>query len=232
MGEPYRVPAPGPPDPYLVAWARLKRRRNLTRLGAFVLFVILAPTAMLAWVPPDTRIIGLALGLLLALPVGLFVISLLEPLCCPACHRPFFPSTLAEAGTAQRCAHCGIEMGTPERKGTRWPEATDVDTRARSRANRALAWLVATGLVAWATYAVVRDRPRLAVWLITLGVAVGVMAVVARFIRSRTFPPELLMPASALILASFLAAQINRAEPARSGPLTVDGRPCPTVGRR
>jgi hypothetical protein len=233
MGEPYRVPAPGPPDTYLVAWARLRRRRVVMRVAAIVLFVLVAPMSVLTWVPPDARVTGLALGLLLTVPVALFALSLVEPFRCPACHRPFFPSTAAEAGSARSCAHCGIEMGTPERKGTRWPDESDIEAQGRSPVQRASALLVATSLVAWASYELVRGTPRIELGLIPLALAAAVTTVVAGLIRSRAFPRELLMPLAGVVLASCLAAQVNRADRlAGFRPPLRTSAPCPTVGPR
>jgi hypothetical protein len=41
---PYRAPASLPPDPYVVAWATLRRRRLLRRIAAGVLAYALAST--------------------------------------------------------------------------------------------------------------------------------------------------------------------------------------------
>jgi hypothetical protein len=75
------------------------------RVAAVLLFVLVAPMSVLTWVPPDARVAGLALALLLAVPVAIFAVSLVEPFRCPACRRPFFPSTAAVAVT---CVVAGL----------------------------------------------------------------------------------------------------------------------------
>jgi NOL1/NOP2/fmu family ribosome biogenesis protein len=210
------LPVPGRPDVYLVAWMRLRRRRSRMGVGGSVLFMLVAPVAVIHWVPRDARILGFVLAWLLALPVMLFALSLLEPFRCPACHRLFFPSRWEEMGRDRKCARCGIEIGTPERKGTRWPEELVPKAADSHPARRAFGWLVATSTTAWASYEFVRHTPSLAGKVLALawvvGCAIGFTTLVGWRIRSRAFPKELLMPVFAFVLASMLAVQINRTD--------------------
>jgi hypothetical protein len=102
-GQPYRKPVPVPPDPYLVAWADLRRRRA-AMLGASTLCV---PVSLLAATLAGSP------GLIVVLPVmGAAAIASLRwsTFECPRCGQYFVGHQRSKSRT---CARCGIEEGTP-----------------------------------------------------------------------------------------------------------------------
>jgi hypothetical protein len=108
---PYRVPAPGPPDPYMVAWAGLRKRRLVGRVAAGVLGYSLVTTGVVAW----TTGLHVLSALALALVVITFAVILSQrqkPFLCPRCGGPFFWGGPAEIGFTKHCESCGIAVGT------------------------------------------------------------------------------------------------------------------------
>lgn len=104
---PYREPAPRPPDPYLVAWADLRKRRR-----AAVAVMVTAGTAMVV-------VTSVPHGILAAVPacvlLGYFWRNRLSKFLCPACGKTF--GRLASGFHNEftlRCLHCGIVVGTPK----------------------------------------------------------------------------------------------------------------------
>ena len=116
---PYRVPAPRPPapplppDPYMTAWAQLRRCRRLVAVGLagwlttmFVLLPVLdrlcIPFATANWV------------LLVLASCGACGFT------CPNCGEAFAARDWFTAPRAPdvyfrtRCVHCGIAIGTPK----------------------------------------------------------------------------------------------------------------------
>jgi hypothetical protein len=109
---PYRVQPPrppAPPDPYLVAWRDLRKRR-----ATLIVFFLL-------WLP-----IGGASSCLLRdrefyalVPLAALVVtSYLRAVLfhCPECRQMFHFQGFGSRGSpwARRCVHCGIAMGTPK----------------------------------------------------------------------------------------------------------------------
>ena len=82
---PYRVPALQPPDPYLVAWGRLKRRQAILRVAAYMLFGILVPVSCLAL---GSGVSGMAAGVLLSTLVLPAMALLPSSFACPSCMAP------------------------------------------------------------------------------------------------------------------------------------------------
>jgi hypothetical protein len=101
----YRVSAPKPPvppDPYLLAWASLRRRRMAMWISWF------------AWLPIGAVVMPL-LGrvgqLVVFLDLAAFVMSghLIDVFRCPHCREAFAKKSIL----ASRCFSCGISVGTP-----------------------------------------------------------------------------------------------------------------------
>jgi hypothetical protein len=94
---------PVPPDPYLLAWADLRRRRA-AMLGASTLCV---PVSLLA-----ATLAG-APGLIIVLPaMGAAAVASLRwsTFECPRCGQYFMGRP---ASNDRACARCGIKEGTP-----------------------------------------------------------------------------------------------------------------------
>jgi hypothetical protein len=203
MGAPYREPAPVPPDPYLVAWSRLRWRRRALRVGILILFVLAVPAFAGSRVPHELRGAAIALGLVIAVPVSLFLISLLSPFACPECGRPFFASAAMEIGRARACASCGLAIGTPAmRNPAVHPPHSSLRPAHRAALSKAFGWLALTLLAAECSQQVTAD-PWVAVLMISLGSAGATTVLIGRLIRSRTFPLALLFPMVALAVAPF-----------------------------
>jgi hypothetical protein len=106
---PYRVPAPTPPDPYMAAWVKLRRRQRVWAISfcALVVAVMFACAALHAswWI-----LLIPAVSL-----VPLYVAAArVAPFRCPSCTEPFFRSMVEATGFTRACAHCGIPIGTPK----------------------------------------------------------------------------------------------------------------------
>jgi hypothetical protein len=114
---PYRVAPPKPPDPYLVAWADLRRRRTLALLAFFL------------WAPAGAIPGGLLciltgwpwkdVGWFFALPAWLMTIFLLlrySLFACPQCGSRLSGRGIETviAMWKRRCPICGIRIGTPK----------------------------------------------------------------------------------------------------------------------
>jgi hypothetical protein len=119
----YRVSAkpPTPPDPYLLAWAKLRRRRATVWAMVLMFPVVgLAATALVdrSWM------MFVIFPYLAALFVSSWMASYFE---CPHCGGNFAKKH-AWAGDFRenflsRCVHCGIAMGTPQSSIARTQES-------------------------------------------------------------------------------------------------------------
>jgi hypothetical protein len=110
---PYRVAPPLPPDPYLIAWEQLRRRR----LAAFVLFLSVLPVGVISFgvmgkpYGPYVLVPFIAANLVAGLRVRLFR--------CPKCGDFFTSKDWAGLAFGRRylrqmnCLHCGIAVDTP-----------------------------------------------------------------------------------------------------------------------
>jgi hypothetical protein len=106
--EPYRVAPPVPPDPYLVAWSKLRRRQRAAQLTIagwipvwFVCAAVPHHSAAMAALPMAFALVATVLGT--QLRVTRFR--------CPGCHRPFVWSRPFKNDL--RCWHCNLKFGTP-----------------------------------------------------------------------------------------------------------------------
>ena len=112
---PYRVAPPKPPDPFIAAWGRYRKRRVLLWLVVCALPVVLFPDAIASGIlglPSNWPIVAeLSLGSLFYL-----LIRELGRFECPRCGKPFHSGEVGSMGHAQanRCAHCGIPVGMPK----------------------------------------------------------------------------------------------------------------------
>jgi uncharacterized C2H2 Zn-finger protein len=97
--------APAAPDPYLVAWAELRRRRRMR----WFLFCGWAPLVTIAWVVFPTA----AAPFLIAATAAV-TFSALRSFACPRCGKTFERRRAYSNLLTSRCLHCGIERGTPK----------------------------------------------------------------------------------------------------------------------
>jgi hypothetical protein len=102
-GKPYREPLPVPPDPYLLAWEDLRRRRAaMLRAG-----ILCVPVSLLA-----ATLVG-GPGLMVTLPaMGAAALASLRwsTFECPRCGQYFMGR---RSSTDRACARCGLKEGTP-----------------------------------------------------------------------------------------------------------------------
>ena len=112
--EPYRtLPAPDPPDPYLVAWETWRSRRRakwvLFFAWPFVARYILGAMVTAHVLSEDTLVYGwLGAGLLALLWMGR-----LSTLDCPRCGARMFIFGWWNDRTGDGCDGCGLPLGTP-----------------------------------------------------------------------------------------------------------------------
>jgi hypothetical protein len=106
---PYRVPAPTPADPYLVAWAQLRdRRRHLQvasppfLIGTAVASVMLLGRSWWAVLFP----LWVAWSWVTAAYLGGFH--------CPRCDEPWKGNKQSRQLFRGSCAKCGLEVDTPK----------------------------------------------------------------------------------------------------------------------
>jgi hypothetical protein len=106
--DPYRAPLPVPPDPYLVAWREVQRRKRASKVGALLCLVwmsgllfagvvwnVLLPLSSAAWIVP-AFIVFVALG------------RWVSGVSCPHCGAEGVWNKKAA------CEGCGIKIGTPK----------------------------------------------------------------------------------------------------------------------
>jgi hypothetical protein len=109
---PYREPSEPQavrPDPYLVAWAELRRRRARRSVALPVCSAAgLASLAILGVNAPFVVIPACIVGVMFALSPAEFI--------CPRCGRRFTASGRRDRDPAQ-CGHCGLCIGTPRFAG-------------------------------------------------------------------------------------------------------------------
>jgi hypothetical protein len=120
-GGPYREPPPPKPhepDPYLLAWAKYRRLRNLwvsVFFGWPVLVVVLMTLLTKGVGMPEREAANYV-----ALPVFLIAATLhfglghrLTRFPCPRCGKPFHGRSPWN-WTLRTCASCGLEFGRPK----------------------------------------------------------------------------------------------------------------------
>jgi hypothetical protein len=114
--EPYRTPQPIAPDPYLLAWQDLRRRR----LYAWAVLIAYVAGAMcILWMYKLIaghmldRSWGLAL-LLPTLPVHFAFNGWRQAFRCPRCGERFHVQRGVSNPSTRQCMNCGLEMGTPK----------------------------------------------------------------------------------------------------------------------
>jgi hypothetical protein len=112
----YRVPAPKPPvppDPYLLAWASLQRRRVIMTIS----FLALVPMGFV-----EVRFLGGLGSFLFLLNMAVFLGSMVMAIRfrCPHCRELFAKQSAFwgihiafEEAFVRCCVHCGIGVGTP-----------------------------------------------------------------------------------------------------------------------
>ena len=122
--QPYRISAPRP-DTYGEAWAHLRTRRLVRRIG-IGLFVYGVVTALIfavkdASFPPSHRHyyypvfdfwfwVEITVAFL---AVTLAISRYLVPFVCPRCGQPFFHGLFMEIGFTKHCVSCGLAEGAP-----------------------------------------------------------------------------------------------------------------------
>jgi hypothetical protein len=110
---PYRAPASLPPDPYLVAWATLRRRRLLRRIAVGVLAYALASTIAVTFMLHGVALLVVAL-LMVCVVYVIVAVQRRRPFLCPRCGDSFFWGPAAEIGFARHCNACGLAAGTSQ----------------------------------------------------------------------------------------------------------------------
>jgi hypothetical protein len=106
-GSPYRRPAPIPPDPYLVAWSKHRRRKR-----AWLLLIVVAVVAGLASDGPSDLYVAVFPTFPALLLVGAWDLMRLK---CPHCGERFYTgSSEIRWGQKPCCQKCGIRAGTPK----------------------------------------------------------------------------------------------------------------------
>jgi hypothetical protein len=104
----YRVPAPkplAPLDPYLSAWASLRRRRVVMLISGLAIVVSVMAMPFLG-----------SLSAFIVFPLmATFSVSWLMAgyFRCPHCRQAFAKGDTAHESFARSCGHCGIRVGTP-----------------------------------------------------------------------------------------------------------------------
>jgi len=192
QGEPYRQPAPVPPDPYLVAWATLRRRRRWIGVGVVGLLPLVGALLALLPVPRSWHSLTVVFGSFTVLPLGLFILARLPPFLCPACEHAFFRLVGGELSSVDRCEHCDLVIGSALHPVRATPDPSPTRLRPRP-VSAAAGWLLAS-LVAWnVAFAGTASSP----WIAVAAVAVSGAGVFAAVRKS--WPRLLVLPAAALI---------------------------------
>jgi hypothetical protein len=115
--EPYRAPIPIPPDPYVAAWADLRRRMRLSERAQWAFWIYAIPMVIAVrvfhvhfWPSPRAWAVPAILAsLVISLRVRAFR--------CPHCRRHSAwakRSWLNGPKRQDKCVHCGIAIGTPK----------------------------------------------------------------------------------------------------------------------
>ena len=111
--SPYRVPVPRPPDPYLVAWANLRRRKAFA--WAAVLLWALALTVTVPAIVARAPVVSIAAAVTVVCWVsGIVGKVALAHFRCPRCGSSFYGERRTRAPWSSACVTCGIEIGTPK----------------------------------------------------------------------------------------------------------------------
>jgi hypothetical protein len=102
---------PRPPDPYLVAWANLRRRKAFAWAAA--LLWALAFTVTLPAIVARARVVGIAAAVTAVCWVsGIVGNIVLAHFRCPRCGSCFYGARRTRAPLSSACVTCGIEIGT------------------------------------------------------------------------------------------------------------------------
>lgn len=125
---PYRVPAPAPPDPYLLAWTDVRRlgiRGGCVFWASIPLMLIsfvLLPHFGVSDVVARAVAIGLGVPLL---PTGLWMRFQAR---CPHCSGHIFQrGRFSVTANGRICPHCGIRVGTPKSEVEQVAEVRAID---------------------------------------------------------------------------------------------------------
>ncbi len=112
--QPYRVATPRPPDPYMAAWDVLRRRRAFARVASMVFVAVVVPTVVGSLSPPGAEQIAIAVAVSFTAIGVMLSWSSIPAFACPHCRGEFFRSSAIQVGFSDRCAGCGIKVGTPK----------------------------------------------------------------------------------------------------------------------
>jgi hypothetical protein len=114
---PYRVPAPKPADPYLVAWAQLRARQRRVRL-----LQVAWPPFMIVTAVASVMLLGRSSGWAVFLPLwlawGWVIAAYLGGFHCPRCDEPWKGNKQSRQVFRGSCAKCGLEVDTPMDRDT------------------------------------------------------------------------------------------------------------------
>jgi hypothetical protein len=101
----YRVPTPKPLDPYLSAWASLRRRRVVMWISFLAVLMSLVAMPLLGRLSAF-----IVFPLMATLSVSWLMTSYFR---CPHCREAFARGDTAHEQFARSCGRCGIRVGTP-----------------------------------------------------------------------------------------------------------------------
>jgi hypothetical protein len=105
---PYRVAPPAPPDPYLVAWADLRRRQRVAKFAMLGMIPIWFLCATARYNAVTLAVLPMACLFVAAVFVTRRRVTRFP---CPDCLRPFVWSRPFKNDL--RCWHCGLKFGAP-----------------------------------------------------------------------------------------------------------------------
>jgi hypothetical protein len=119
--SPYRVAPPRPPDPYLLAWRDLKRRRASMHAAAGGALALWAISLMAPYV-------GVRLAWLVAILTTVTLFLRIVTFVCPRCGWRFTQKGWTERPFTTVCLHCALPVDERQRQA----DAIDVDPEALS----------------------------------------------------------------------------------------------------
>jgi predicted RNA-binding Zn-ribbon protein involved in translation (DUF1610 family) len=108
---PYRVASPLPPDPYLVAWAKLRLREVDSRYTRVVFGVVFGAFCLITGCTNTSPVV---LGMML-FPLAALMRARMLRFPCPRCGRAFV-GWGREFSADLECRHCGVKFGTPAKE--------------------------------------------------------------------------------------------------------------------
>jgi predicted RNA-binding Zn-ribbon protein involved in translation (DUF1610 family) len=116
MTDAYRRPPPGPPDRYMLAWGKLRRRRRGLVVGALafplLMAVVIPLMVQLGVLSKRDQRPPLLFFVIIGVSVSFFMRFAVFP--CPHCGGQMKVLGTVRRREAERCPRCGIAVGTPQ----------------------------------------------------------------------------------------------------------------------